>query len=280
MSRRIRCLLTWIAVGAWAGTVTGRTEEPLPARVWLNKELSWDVDLLGRFGKNRIAVRKKGEEGELNLPPERILRIDFSVSTDRNRILDLYLDEKFDQIRDLLARELTPLLPYADVPSNVGWFHNMYMRSLYWTGRHQELARIATQFEDLTTPEIRYQARLWRTLALIATEALDEAAEVFDTIPSAESGLRYTAPYHYTRARLHEAAGRTGEAREAIASVIAFHTKDFEWMPAALCLSAQWYAEAGNTQVARQITDEIRTAYPATRWSAQAEMLADSLAAE
>ena len=272
----------WIAAAGFVLLVLSSThgigEEPIKARVWVNQELSWDAEILGRFGRDKIRIRKQGEQGEINIPAADLFRIDFAVKVDRYTVLELYMNEKFTESRDLLHKVLTPYLVYADVPSNLWWLFQVYCKALYWSGEHERLEQLASRLlENAATSAMEKEATLYRILALLAIDRIDEAETLLSSVKPSGPNPWQSAQYHYTSARVHLAKERLAEAQEDIATVIAFHAKDYEWMPAALYLSAQGYADAGNIQVARQIVEEIGTAYPRTRWKTRAESLLSSL---
>ncbi len=273
-----RLLLLLFAVGALAlspAPAPGE-EKPLKTRIWLSKTVSWEADIVGRY-KDRIDVRKKGETAQVNIPPDRIMRIDYPISVDRNLLLNLYLAEKYGEIRKALAKELDPKLRFADIPDNLWWMHTLRLKCLFWDEQYKELSGIAEKFITRKEEEVRNPARLWHTLGLIGQESIEEAVEMFETVSPPKTRRGYAAQYNYTASLIHDASGRTQDAREANANVIAFNAKDYEWMPAALFLSAQRYAADGSADIARQVTAEIRTAYPSTRWAAKAEALGKTL---
>ena len=102
---------------------------------------------------------------------------------------------------------------------------------------------------------------------------IDEAAATLQTLEDLPPEQASSAMVAYTRARVLMARDERMAAQEALANLIAYRSRDFEWMPAALYLSAEGYARAGSPDVARQVVEEIKLNYPATRWVQLAQSL-------
>ena len=249
-------------------------EQP-SVRVWIDKELGWDATLIGRTAvDDKIRFLQKGKEGEIRLPVSGLLRVDFEIKVNRNEIMDLYLNEKYEKLKRLLADALAPAQEYLDVPSNLWPLQRVYMKTLLWSGDYAALDQYTKRILRLQpVSRERDEATLFRVLGLSGIGKSSEAQALFrDTKLDLET-LVDPPLYHFAKAKVAILAGAEDEAQEELATIVSFHAKNFEWMPAALYESASQYMARGQADVAIQIAEEIQVAYPSTSWKERAATL-------
>ena len=116
-------------------------------------------------------------------------------------------------------------------------------------------------------------AMVIKTLCLARNGDTNGASATLDQINSPSDNTPEAGMVGYTRAVVQMDQNNLDKAQESLARLITFRSRDFEWMPAALYLSATGYIRVGEAHVARQIVNEIKLNHPMTRWARQAESL-------
>lgn len=253
---------------------TPASPPPLPGRIVLRNGQAWDVHLLGRFFRDRVLIRRQVGEGLIELPVADMARLDVRLNFDPDPIAELYYAENFDEAASRLAAALEPYRPYVtDAPGNLEAPFRTLLLAYYWAGQTDSAQQWAAHILDKTSA-----SRLHRDASRV--QALCRAAEGGDVetpAPHADPGPAPDQPeaslHQYTLAMLAIHREDWDHALEALARLIAFRPRDFEWMPAALYQSAIVYARLDRIQIAQQVIDELTLVYPGTRWARQARTL-------
>ena len=256
-------------------SATAHAADPPNVQVWLDKELSWEATLVGRtHSGDQIRFLRKGKEGEVRLDVSDILRVDYNIKTSRAQVMDLYLREKYAKLKNLLAAELAPANGFLDVPGNLWPLHLIYLKTLYWTEDFAGLKKYASRIlRKPPTRLARDEATLFTILALIGQGEHEETPALLAKYEIRPDAITDPPLYHLAKARVAMAHGERNEALEELATIVSFHAKDFEWMPAALYDSATLYMARGQPDVAIQIAKELQVAYPGTTWQKKAAAL-------
>lgn len=110
---------------------------------------------------------------------------------------------------------------------------------------------------DLTT--------LYRVLLLLDQEQVAEARTIFEEMESPDAVSAVMCMY--IRGRLAMERGEYRAALQQVAQVVAFHSRDPEWMAPATELEARIYLAAGQPEKAAIVAGELILAYPGTSWS-------------
>jgi tetratricopeptide (TPR) repeat protein len=248
---------------------------PLPARIVLRSGQAWDVELLGRFFADRVLLRRLEGSALIELPVADMARLDARFGFDLDPIAELYAAEKFEEAAARLAEGLTPFRPYVtDAAGNLEGAFRTLLLAHYWAGQYEQARALADHILGKTTASrLHRDAARVRALCRAATGAEDTPVPAAATDPSPSPDQPEASLHFYTLAILAMHQEEWDTAQEALARLITFRSRDFEWMPAALYQSAVLHARIDQVSVARQIVEEIALVYPATRWAEQARSL-------
>jgi hypothetical protein len=271
----MKCRIGFAALFTMIFSTMAYAADPPKVRVWLDKELSWEATLIGRtHAGDQIRFLRKGKEGEVRLAITDILRVDYEIEISRAEVMDLYLREEYDKLKELLDASLAPAKNYLDLPGNLWRLHLVYMKTLYWSGDHVRLEQYASRLlQGPPTRRARDEATLFKVLALTGLGMHEESRALLSEHEISPGTITDPPLYHLAQAKVAIANGDRNEALEELATIVSFHAKAFEWMPAALHDSATQYMERGQPDVAIQIAKEIQVAYPGSTWRKKAAAL-------
>jgi|GEM_PF-1840497 tetratricopeptide (TPR) repeat protein len=174
-------------------------------------------------------------------------------------------------LESLLAQYVGPVVQYSYLPTNLGDYLVWQLRAQYWNNNRSGLAKSIGLLRKMDAASQRDAANLYYVLALMDRGRLDDAKTVFTMVlkPDAVS----VPMTEYIRGRLAVEGGDYRQAMQHVSKVIAFHSRDPEWMPPATALEARVYQETGQLQKAETVANELMIAYPGTRWSALGEQI-------
>jgi len=271
MKRRIG----FIALFSMIFSTMAFAADPPKVRVWLDQELSWEATLLGRtHAGDQIRFLRKGKEGEIRLAIDDILRVDYDIKISHAEVMDLYLREEYDKLKKRLDASLAPAKQFLDIPGNLWPLHLVYMKTLYWSGDFVRLEQYASQLlRGPPTRKARDEATLFKVLARTGQGKHEGTRALLSEHAISPDTITDPPLYYLAKAKVAIANSERNEALEELATIVSFHAKDFEWMPAALHDSATQYMERGQPDVAIQIAKEIQVAYPGTTWEKKAAAL-------
>jgi hypothetical protein len=77
----------------------------------------------------------------------------------------------------------------------------------------------------------------------------------------------------FESARLAVEQGHYKEALQDLAQITIGHSRDGEWMPAALFYEGMVYKQTGRPEAAAYVAEELTVGWPASDWSRRAEEL-------
>ena len=260
----------------WLGSANQtRADDPVKATLILQSRQEWNVELLGRFHTDRVLLKRAGESGSIDLSIEDIYQITFPVGSRPRALLDAFDAGRFAEVAPQLESVLLPFLPYiTDASSNLDPLLRCLAKAWYWAGKEDRaLATCDAILSRTTSSPLHTEATAIRILSLVRQNRLDEASEAADGLVMPALDEPEASPCIYALASLQLARKKYPEAQELLARLIVFRSRDPEWMPPALLLSAEGYARTGKADVARQVVDEIRLNYPKTPWADQATSL-------
>lgn len=267
-----------LALGLTTALVQPAAAQGLKAKIQLTHDRNWDVEFLRREEGGQVVIREKGKDFEIGLRPEDFKLVEFDIDLEKARVYELYNRGEFETASATLDGLLRPAFPYLNLPSNLAEGMTLYVRCLYWQRRHDAVLTIAHLMEVISDPVARNEGRVYRALALIETGRLREAEVELNKVGTLHPRDELACSYHYARCRLQLTKGQWVAAQESAAYVIAFHPRNFQWMPPALLASAEAYGKGGHDEVARQVIDEIGLIAPESYWSRQAAALTGHLA--
>ena len=93
----------------------------------------------------------------------------------------------------------------------------------------------------------------------------EDAGKVFSAIGNPDEISE--AGSEYIRGKIALGGGDPRKAMQHTARIIAFHSRDPEWMAPATVLEARIYQRLGHHNKAAAVANELIIAYPGTQWS-------------
>ncbi len=242
------------------------------ARVTLQNDKTTDLELLGRRGDGLI-TRAPGNPAEITHAFKDLKRVEFVITYDKADPPTLYQKGQFAEAAAALEPVVTPWRPFLDLPNNNGTqLYLLYAKSLFWAKQYEKSLAACDGMKTALEPYDRL-AQALRVLDLLELRRLEDAGKQADAIQPLTPADPEGALYFYAIARLRLAQERIPEAQEAAARIVAFFSRNMEWMPAGLLASAQGYEAAGKYSVASTIADEVRQLFAESPWAERAEEL-------
>jgi tetratricopeptide (TPR) repeat protein len=249
----------------------------VPARLTLKSGEEWLVALYS-FSDGQVELQQRGSDQRMTVPADMFSRVVFAVQADQIKIQDLYVRGEFEEVFNQLSEAIEPLKPYLSIPNNMTPYLMVLLKAAVWADRDQTVLEIAEWLRDaqLSSGEL-VEVERFPVLALIRSGRLEAAEREIKALDIRFDKERDSALSWYLLARLRERQGRIPEAQEVAARIVAFHARDFEWMPPGLLLLAGLYGETGQYNAAEQVLQELRLLYASPHWMAQADRLAARL---
>jgi len=174
-------------------------------------------------------------------------------------------------LESLLDQYVGPVAHLAYLPGNLGDYLVWRMRVQYWNGNTTAFSKSVSLLRNASDSALSTTANLYFAAYLIDQSRFEDARRVFDTLNDPDQVSPAMA--EYIRGRLAVEQRDYRQAMRHIANVIAFHSRDIEWMPPATALEMRVYQETGQLQKAEIVANELTMAYPGTRWSLLGEQL-------
>jgi tetratricopeptide (TPR) repeat protein len=263
----------WILITGLLLTAGPVVEAQVPARLTLKSGAEWLATLYS-LADGQMELQQRGSEQRLTVPTDMIRRAVFAVQADQTKIQDLYVRGEFEQVFTRLTEALDPLKPYLSLPNNTSPYLMVLLKAAVWAGRDQAVLETAKLLEGAElTPEEQVEVDRFPALALIRSGRLTEAEKKLKQLDIRLDKSRDSALSWYLLARLRERQGRIPEAQESAARIVAFHARDFEWMPPGLLLLGELYGRTGQYNAADQVLQELQELYASPHWTAQADRL-------
>lgn len=271
-----------LLVGEWVRAEEAPRSSGLPEAVLTMKD--------GKQWRGRLRVRREAEfirldedniagVGYVSHEAKNVVAIVFQFDFDPQEIESQFQSGQYAEVADTLAPILENIYKFIDLPGNNALpFIRMLARSQYRAGRHQEAMDTMDAFDRYARPEEdRTDMRLYRVLALLGRNDLEQAGERIAEIPPPSRREENAAIYWTIRTRLALAGDRLEEAQECAARVVAFHGRSFEWMPAGLYYSAQGYGINGQDEIRGQVEKELKTIYADSPWTDKLNQLSGEI---
>lgn len=245
-------------------TLPGSAAEPLKAQL-KTKTLEQEAELLGRTPDRFVRIR--AGQGEFLISSADIVHLNFIFDQEKMNVTKLYDEGKYTAAATILKTALEPTLPYLDLSTNAQAHVKTWVKSMYWDAQYAETARVADVITYLVKDErVKREIALYRVAALIPTARTNDVPSLLAKLQPPNVTNDEQAIWWYATAQWQIRQNQLKPAQETVARLVATRAKDYEWMPPALYLSAQLYGKAKHPDVGKQITEEIRTVYPNTRW--------------
>lgn len=262
--RILSCILA-LCCGAVLPVLAAKA--PVPARIKLKNGAVMDGELLTRDNRGWVFMRAKGSTAEIGVPKADLEQVDFELNADERKIPELLEQHEFATAARELGLMLDPTLVYLDLPTNLGPWVELWIKTLHDAGQFQELRGATVFLESLPDPRFKKAAALYRALARLGLGFPDDAEKEARAVGPLDPRDELAPLYFYVRGSAQLARGDRRAAQESAATIVVYQPKNLDWLPAGLSLSVNAYLAAGDTNVARQVINEIRTIAPRTRWS-------------
>jgi len=174
-------------------------------------------------------------------------------------------------LEGLLEQYVGPVKQYTYLPGNLGEYLVWMLRVQFWNGSYTEANQTIELLRDIENTTQQKIADLYYCLILIEQDRVEDAKTVFARISDPDQYSQPMAEYIRGRIALEEGAYR--QAMMHAAEIIAFYSRDVEWMPPATALEALIYQRTGQLQKAGIVADELMMAYPGSQWSRLGEKI-------
>ncbi|AKJ64098.1 hypothetical protein [Kiritimatiella glycovorans] len=262
--------MVWCGVLMAAAAVTAQ-DEPL-ARMTLQSGKKWVVYLQGRKG-DVLEMRRKGDQNAIQMPASAFSEMEFRIEVDLEEARDWYRKGEFDRIRQEVGGLIEERLPYLDIPNNLTPYSILMLKANYWDGHYDEVVESAERLSESLDDDVRRTAEGFRALTHLEREETNDARRIIEKLDIREDAEGQGAMDWYLLSLYRQQRGELISSQETVAHVVAFHPRDFEWMPAALHHSAELYGLSDDFNAADRVIAEVRTFFGHTFWSNRVDSL-------
>jgi hypothetical protein len=168
-------------------------------------------------------------------------------------------------LESLLEQSVGPVAQYSYLPTNLGDYLVWMLKAQYWNGNEAGLGKTISLIRaEKDQPHVDV-ASLYFVMLLIDQGKTEDAKRVFASVPQPGAVSVPMAEYIQGKFALEEGDPRL--AMQHVARILAFHSRDAEWLAPATLLEAQIYQRLGQPQKAVAVANELMIAYPGTQWS-------------
>ncbi|MBT8043191.1 MAG: hypothetical protein KJN67_02745 [Pontiella sp.] len=174
-------------------------------------------------------------------------------------------------LESLLNQYVAPVARHSALPTNLGDYLLWMVRVQYWNENQPGMSKSIGHLRQTNNQALIDAASLYFVMLLIDQGKLADAKTVFASV--AEPDKVSVPMAEYIRGRMAYEERDSRAAMQHVARIIAFHSRDPEWMPPATALEALVYQQLGQPQKAAVVADEMIIAYPGTRWSTLGEKI-------
>jgi hypothetical protein len=235
------------------------------AKITINTGNSFVVNKL-----NIMNDRLFSDSGQASTSVSSIQRIEFrftGISLDMCESMFRSGDRK--SLESLLKQYVGPVLQYNHLPTNLGDYLVWMLRVQFWNGNYSAAGRTVGVLRKMDGPRLVDAANLYFSAMLLEQGKADDAATVFTSVMQPDDVSVPMA--EYIRGRLAAERGDYRQAMQHVSTILAFHSRDPEWMPPATALEARVYLETGQAGKAAVVAEELIMAYPGSLWSERGE---------
>jgi tetratricopeptide (TPR) repeat protein len=247
----------------------------LPADMVMGKGSSRKVKIIRRDG-DWLEFTSGSSTKPVRIGVNAVKELNFNVKISADQIAALVERREFDRIIGSLTRALQPFAEYSDIPNNLTKYEVVLMKLYYRTGKHDKSLEISGKVaEDDRDPELQRAARVYRTLALIASGKMEEAKSMLSEYGWDKESSDDDAPAEelYIKAKLLVLNGEYRQAMGVAAKVVAFHSQNLDWIQPAEMLCAEIYVKLGMYDSADEVCRQIMILYKSAPEFDQAQLL-------
>jgi tetratricopeptide (TPR) repeat protein len=168
-------------------------------------------------------------------------------------------------LEGLLGQYVEPVAQYSYLPTNLGEYLVWMLRAQYWNRNEAGASKTIGQIRKMNDSEKTDIASLYFVMLLLDQGKVSDAKIIFTSVAAPEN---FSVPMaEYIRGKFALEEGDPRQAMQHVARIIAFHSRDPEWMAPATVLEARIYQHLGQPQKAEIVANELIIAYPGTQWS-------------
>ncbi len=251
----------------------GKERDKSQAVIRFQNKGKWEVNLVGRTSGGTLKMRREGQSGVYEYPLKDIALITFNLELDDVELNALFNAKKFKEVIKAIDEPTRDILRYMDIPNNANAYIMQMLRSLFWDKQYEEVIKtcenIMRPLRTVKGPEF-VEAELMKILSLQAMGKTDLTARMLDKMDPVDRKDPLATLWFHSMATLHLSTNNWRQAAEFNAQLVAYGSKDFEWMPAGLFRSMEYYDTTTNYPVALQITEEMDIVAQNTDWALQA----------
>lgn len=262
----IRKLLTvlMILIG-WVGRLPAQTQ--YAAKVTVNSGNSFVVKSL-KIKDDRLFQETGSSSTSLTM----IKAIEFRFSGIGLNMCDsMFRTGDRKSLEGLIEQNVAPLAQYSYLPTNLGDYLIWWLKTQYWNDNEAGVEKTIgyiRQTKDLADIDV---ASMYFSLLLLNQGKADNAKTVFSSVGNPrEISVPMT---EYIQGKIAMEEGDLRQAMQHVARIIAFHSRDEEWMAPATVLEARIYQQLGQPQKAEVVANELIMAYPDSQWSKLGETI-------
>jgi hypothetical protein len=223
---------------------------------------------------------------QLNIKNDRLFSDTGQASTSLSMIqavefrfagINLKMCEKMFQSGDrkslesLLLQNMGSVMKFSYLPGNLGDYLLWLVRVQYWNDNAAGIEKTLALIQQTNNPEYMEPATLYQVMLLLDQGKLADAKNVFSSVGNPNAISEPMA--EYIRGKIALVEGDPRAAMQCAARIIAFHSRDPEWMAPATGLEALIYQQMGQLNKAEIVANELMMAYPGTRWSKLGEKI-------
>jgi hypothetical protein len=210
--------------------------------------------------------RLYSESGQASTSVSSISQLEFRYSGINLKMCEsMFRSGDRKALESLLKQYVGPTLQYSYIPGNLSDYMVWMLRVQIWNRNYSAAQQSIGSLRKMNDGKVVDTANLYFVYLLLEQKKTDSAETVFDQVMDPDAISIPMA--EYIRGRLANERGDYRQAMQHVSHVLAFHSRDIEWMPPATALEAQVYKLTGQLKKAETVANELTMAYPGTQWS-------------
>ena len=216
------------------------------------------------------------DTGQASSSVASIKELEFSYSgIDLNMCESMFRSGDRKTLETLLNQYVGPTLQYSDIPGNIGDYMEWMLRVQIWNNNDSDAEQSISRMRNMADEKVIDFANMYYVYLLLEQNKIESAQTVFDQVMNPDAVSKPMT--EYVRGRLAADLGNYRQAMQHISTVLAFHSRDIEWMPPTTALEAKIYTLTGQPKKAETIAHELTMAYPGTQWSELGENIMEKV---
>ncbi len=221
---------------------------------------------------NIAGGRLYSDTGQASTSVSVITKVEFRFSgLDLKMCKKMFYSGKHKALENLLQQYVSPVMIHSDLPGNLGdylvWMLRVQYGNKNWSGAEETIVKL----RKMKKAEQVDIANLYSTLILLNQEKIGTAEAMFASVMNPEE---ISVPMtEYIRGRFAVERKDYRQAMLHISKIIAFHSRNPEWLPPATVLEAEVYQKTGQFKKAESVANELLMTYPGTQWSKLGEQI-------